>query len=75
MDTDQYSAFPSEKEVLLQDGLEYEILKVFERHEVYFHHDYGKWKQVDVTVIRLRNKKEEYSRKNRCFRAVKLLMN
>ena len=31
MENDQYSAYPEEREVLLQDGLEYDIIDVFER--------------------------------------------
>jgi len=73
MDSDKVSAFSMEKEILLQDGIEYIVIDITKRMEEFNIYDikYNK----EVTFIRLKNIVEDYSRTWWFFRVIKLLLN
>jgi len=73
MDSNKVSAFSMEKEILLQDGIEYIVIDITKRMEEFNIYDikYNK----EVTFIRLKNIVEDYSRTWWFFRVIKLLLN
>ena len=73
MDSNKVSAFSMEKEILLQDGIEYIVIDITKRMEEFTRMDikYNK----EVTFIRLKNIVEDYSRTWWFFRMIKLLLN
>lgn len=68
-----FSAFPEEKEVLLQDGIEYTVLTVGTQMEQVPFTDSELTKEL--TVVRLANIQDRYGGLNCCARMFKLLVN
>lgn len=73
LDSKEVSAYPIEKEVLLQDGIEYKFMGMTTQNEVIVHGGIECTKLV--TVVKLRNKQDDYSRSCFCWRVTKLLLN
>ena len=66
-----YSAYPEEEEVLLQEGIKYKVLKLDELE--YEYDDNGKESSITIKVVKLTNIPEKYSQMNwfkRYFRYV-----
>ena len=60
LNSKEYSAYPDEQEVLLQEGIQYKIFEIE--------------KEGAVTVVRLRNKVEKYKQMNTFKRYYKLMV-
>lgn len=73
MDSREVSAYPSEKEILLQDGIRYQVVDITPRTETFtvLEKEYTK----EVTFVRLKNLTDEYARTCGLFRLAKLLLN
>ena len=73
-DLSEFSAYSNEKEVLLQEGLQYKILSI---EEVTENIGYGGklYKNKKFTIIRMRNIEDKYAKVNKCKRCFKLLVN
>ena len=74
MDSNEVSAYhKEEQEVLLQDGIQYEVKKITSSIEVI--KENNKEYNKKVTVVSLKNKSDDYSRHCCLIRVMKLLMN
>ena len=69
---DELSAYPGEKEVLLQDGLQYLVVSVTKQIEV-IEVNKKEYRKM-VNVVQLKKVENQYTRVNKCVRTLKLLI-
>lgn len=73
MNSDELSAYSYEKEILLQDGVQYEVMK---REETTMTKKIGdRTYSTDLVKVVLEMRQDKYSRSNKFMRFVKLLIN
>lgn len=66
------SAYPNEKEVLLQDGIKYEVTGFDEATEVV--ESNGKEVEKQIKIIKLMNKVDCFKRSNACMGHLRMLV-
>ena len=70
MNSDNFSAYPEEDEVLLQDGIEYEVIKC--EPEINTQTIHGITFEKKHTLVTLEKKNDKYSQMNCFVRTIKL---
>ena len=73
LNSEKLSAYPDEKEVLLQDGVQYKVVTV--QPETVTVEEGGQEFQRKLNVVRLQNIEDKYKRANACLRVTRLLTN
>ena len=70
LNSEEFSAYAYEQEILLQDGVEYKVVSCTEDDE-----DLGKTLNKKMYTVVLEKSTDDYSRSCFCLRYLKLLMN
>jgi len=73
LNSSDYSDYPAEEEVLLQDGIQYKVMSVIQKEKDLVDDKRDSFKN-EITLITLRNMPDKYRRLCFCARFFKILL-